>query len=473
MTDPIQNRTEIEEFITCLARAMQMSQVYGDSHDLTSESLDRLLDRLKVLTSERDEVTIGIVGDELATGSQPLFDYSQNKKAFIQFLKSRGVKKITFARGVEKAEAAKAVRLLITKGQKIETMEEARAALSAAGIRHIALGDLRPAEQETVEKIRPESTRRKTFRSYNKSIEFLTQTFQDLKTNQNLNVDSARQIVEGLIKNMLQNKNLLLILSSIRGHDENQFMHGVNVAIFTLLQAEVLGLEEKYLIDMGMASLLHDVGKLAVTRDQLQALESKTRTEWTPQDEKVAMTQDIAGAKILLETEGIPVLAAIVAFEHGMRYDLKGPQRKVYGKSLNLISMMLSISDAYDKLRRKPAYYEEGGPEKAYDEMMAESGKLFHPDLLENFFSAIGVFPPGTLVELDSGEVGLVIQSSMLDKRRPQVEIIYDSTGTRYPEPRIVNLVEKDKRGQYKRSIVRSIPPMGQFDIPEKYKPET
>jgi HD-GYP domain-containing protein (c-di-GMP phosphodiesterase class II) len=247
----------------------------------------------------------------------------------------------------------------------------------------------------------------------------------------------------------------------------------VNVAIFTLLQAEVLGLEEKYLIDMGMASLLHDVGKLAVTRDQLKELEGKTRAEWTPQDEKNVMTQDIAGAKILLETEGIPVLAAIVAFEHGMRYDLKGPQRKIFGKSLNLVSMMLSISDAYDQLRRKPAYYEEGGPEKAYDEMMADSGKLYHPDLLENFFSSIGVFPPGTLVELDSGEVGLVIQSSMLDKRRPQVEIIYDSTGTRYPEPRIVNLVEKDKRGQYKRSIVRSIPPIGKFDIPEKYSSES
>jgi HD-GYP domain-containing protein (c-di-GMP phosphodiesterase class II) len=473
MTEPVQKKTDVEELITRLARSMQMSQVYGDSHDLTIEAVDRMLDQLKTLFAVQDEITIGIIGDELAYETQPLYEYSQNKASFIQFLRNRGVKKITFLRGLERTEAAKAVRLLISRGQKIDTPEAARAALQAAGVRHIALGDVGPADRMPEEKAPSETPQRRATRSYNQSIQFLTQTFQELKSNQNLRVDNARQIVEGLIKNLLQNKNLLLILSSIRGHDENMFMHGVNVSIFTLLQAEVLGLEEKYLIDMGMASLLHDVGKLAVSRDQIKALESKTRAEWTPEDEKAAMTQDIAGAKILLETEGIPVLASIVAFEHGMRYDMKGPKRKIYGKSLNLVSMMLSISDAYDQLRRKPAYYEEGGPEKAYDEMMADSGKLYHPDLLENFFSVIGVFPPGTLVELDTGEVALVIQSSMLDKRRPQVEIIYDSTGERYKEPRIVNLVEKDKRGQYKRSVVRSIPPVGKFDLPEKYTSES
>ena len=129
--------------------------------------------------------------------------------------------------------------------------------------------------------------------------------------------------------------------------------------------------------------------------------------------------------------------------------------------------MMIAISDFYDKLRKQPFYYKSGGPEEAYELMMKESGKKFHPDLLENFFSVIGVFPPGTLVELDSGEIGLVVQSSVFDIRRPQVEILYNNQGERYQNPQIVNLVEKDRRGQYKRSIVRSISPREQLNMSE------
>ena len=173
------------------------------------------------------------------------------------------------------------------------------------------------------------------------------------------------------------------------------------------------------------------------------------------------------GAKLLLESDGISTLAAITAFEHGMNYDLSGPHTKIYGKHLNLISMMIAISDFYDKLRKQPFYYKSGGPEQAYDIMMKESGKKFHPDLLENFFSVIGVFPPGTLVELDTGEIGLVVQSSVFDIRRPQIEILYNNQGERYQTPQVVNLVEKDRRGQYKRSIVRSISPKEPLSMSE------
>jgi len=118
---------------------------------------------------------------------------------------------------------------------------------------------------------------------------------------------------------------------------------------------------------------------------------------------------------------------------------------------------MIAISDYYDKLRKRPDFYEEGGPEKAYEEMNAMSGTYFQPDLLRNFFSVVGIYPPGTLVELDTHEIALVIQGNVMDIRRPQAEILYDSNGKKYDEPMIVNLIERDNRGQFTRSIVKSI----------------
>ncbi|MFH1877194.1 MAG: hypothetical protein ABH883_00095, partial [Candidatus Omnitrophota bacterium] len=83
--------------------------------------------------------------------------------------------------------------------------------------------------------------------------------------------------------------------------------------------------------------------------------------------------------------------------------------------------------------------------------------------------SLVGVYPAGTLVELDTREVGLVVLESTLDIRRPQVEILYGIQGEKYEEPVMANLLEKDKNGKYKWTIMKSVSPVEKFQIPEKY----
>ncbi|RQV95858.1 HD domain-containing protein, partial [bacterium] len=286
-------------------------------------------------------------------------------------------------------------------------------------------------------------------------VEMLTKAFRDLKGSPAMNVHSARQIVDGLLNNIVKNKNLLPILTSMRAYNEDMFDHGVNVSVLTLLQAEILGIEEKYLVDVGMAALLHDVGHLSDEGDD--HADTKMGPEMTRDEMIKQRKRDVDGAKILLDSEGIPKLAAVVAFEKNMRVDMKGLPRKIYGKQLNLVSMMIAISDYYDKMRKRPEFYEEGGPEKAYEEMNAMSGTYFQPDLLKNFFSVVGIYPAGTLVELDTREIALVIQGNVMDIKRPQVEILYNADGKKYDTPVIANLIERDNRGQFRRSIVKSI----------------
>jgi len=463
-------RDKIEDFVTRLARTIQVNRIYGREHQLSLEAVDSLYKILSDLLVQKEDITIGIIGDEIAFEKEPLYELSARRKGFIEYLKASGIKKISFIRGVDRKELLEFAHFLTTRSESLDLSEDLQAVLEEKGIRHVILSDIGYQEKKKILPIPENRMREMVKRNYQTNIQMLTQTFKELKDNQQLNVQSARQIVESLIKNMLQNKNLMLVLTSLKTHDENTFMHGVNVAIFTLLQAEVLGLEEKYMTEMGMAALLHDVGKIAGGSSEQEAMSFWTQ-EAVPleTEEQKQARHDVAGAKILLETDGIPILPAIAAFEHSIKYDLSGIQRKLYGKKLNIVSMMIAISDYYDKLRRKPTYYETGGPEKAYEEMNKLSGTYFHPDLLKNFFSVIGIYPPGTLVELDSKEIALVIQASMLDLRRPQAEILYDSNGEKYKEPKIINLVEKDKKGQYKRSIVKSVAPLEKFEIPDKY----
>ncbi len=463
-------REKIDVLITHLARAIQIKNMYGEKHALTKNAVDHLGDHLNDILMDRPEITIGIIGDEIAFEKEPLFETSSRRQNFIDYLKTLGIKKISFMNGVQNSELMKFVNIITKKPETANPKQEIKQRFYDSNIRHIAIGEIGIREKTNVslDEDRIDDLIKK---SYQGSVKFLTKTFKSLKGNQPLNVDSARQIVEGLMTNLLKNKYLLLLLTSMRGHDEDVFQHGINVSIFTLLQAEMLGLEQKYLTDIGMAAILHDIGKISVTEDDTEEGETSSwEAYFTEEKERKKADQDVAGAKILLETEGVGILPAITAFEHGMRYDMTGYPRKLYGQKLNLISMMIAISDYYDQLRRKPFYYEEGGPEKAHEEMMKLSGKLFHPDLLKNFFSIIGLYPPGTLVELDSQEIALVIQASMFDIKRPQVEILYDKFGEKYDEPRIMNLMEKNKNGQFKKSIVKSIPPLEKFSIPEKYR---
>jgi hypothetical protein len=102
--------------------------------------------------------------------------------------------------------------------------------------------------------------------------------------------------------------------------------------------------------------------------------------------------------------------------------------------------------------------------------MLGMAAEQLHPELLDNFFRVIGVYPPGTLVELSDKSVGLVVKESTLDIRRPQVDILYDSQNQRVKNPYIVNLLEKDSSTQdYKLSIIKSINPEDKYEIPAKY----
>lgn len=454
-------KDKIEELITRLARAIQIARIYTEEHDLTVKSIDQLYQILNDILLDKGEITIGIIGEEIAFEKEPLYELSMKKKGFIKYLKSIGVKKISFQNGLEKKELFQFTKILGTKADPSDKTQTLEQRLYATHIRHITIGDIGFANQQKADQSL-ENIQESPPNNYRENVKLLTQTFKRLKGNQSLNVQSARQIVDGLINNLLKNKNLLLMLSSIKGYDESTFEHGINVGIFTLLQAEMLGIEEKYMTNVGMAALLHDIGKLTEPLEEMNGEEKRSDEKSALKKEENQFLQDVKGAKILLDTEGIDVLPAIVAFEHNIHFDGSGGPKRLYGKDLNLISMMIAISDYYDKLRRKPSFYEGGGPEKAYKDMMELSGKRFHPDLLNNFFSVIGVYPPGILVELDTKEIGLVIQASIMDIKRPQIEILYDRNGEKLKEPFIANLAEKNNQGQYVRTIIKSITPLDQ-----------
>jgi len=455
-------RDRVEKMVLSLSNARRIHSMYGEDHKITKEIIDKLYEELNSLLSETEEVTIGVIGDEMAFEKEPFYEISKKIRNFIDFLKETDAVKISFTRGLTKNELAEFIGILSLKPKQMEKDRGLLKIFESSDIRNIAIGKIgfRKDKQELTD----ENIKDLARKSYQEGLSFLTETLDNISKNQPINIKSARKFVSTIVSNLLKNKSLLLILTSTKSHDESTFVHDINVAIFTLLQAEALGLRQDYLGDIGVAALLHDAGKLAVSGDIL-----RKKGKLDQEELKTIRSHPVDGAKILLESPGVSTIAALAAFEHHIQYDKEGYPKRPFDRDPNLISMMVTIADYYDAVRSRRYYREEMAPEKTYEDMIKLSGKLFHPDLLENFFNIIGVYPPGTLVELDTKEIGLVVRTSIVDIRHPQVEILYGAKGEKVDNPFIVNLLEKDKKGDYKRNIVKSILASDKIKVPTKY----
>ena len=279
------------------------------------------------------------IAEALGWSQKPLYEFSKKRKGFISHLKALGIKKISFILGVDKSELLQFCKILGSRPDSITEDNTVENMMVEKSIQHIILGDIGVLKKKKQIKLNEEQIEALMKRRYQGSVNLLSKTMANLKENQKLNVQSAKQIVDSLINSLLKNKNLLLMLTSMKNRNENMFEHGMNVAVFTLLQAEMLGIEQKHLVDVGMAAMLHDVGKLSNPEDEEEvtffdeADMDFDKTD-TGQSLKERVENDIKGAKILLETDGIGVLPALVAFEHNMNFDLSGGgPKKMYGKS--------------------------------------------------------------------------------------------------------------------------------------------
>ncbi len=442
-------RNKVERIVKALAAVMNAVDMYGRSHKMAEDSAETLHKLVADALIDVASITIGVIGDELVFEKHPFYDASVNLKGLVERLKSLGIEKLTFVKGIEKKDILE-FAAVITRRSSGEDVEKA---LSSGRFRHLKIGKIgTPEEEDEDTAFDGKDTGDILSETYRGATDFIKRSSEDIRENKPVDEGWARRIVGGMVGSLLGNRDLLRVLTSIKSHDEETFVHEVNVAILTLMQAEALGIEGEDLNEIGVASLLHDAGKMAVAVDIIQ------KEDDLSQEERNAMKQHtLNGAKILLETPGVGGLPPVVAFEHHIGHDLSGYPEKVYGKGINLVTMMIAISDRYDALRSNRPRHKGMKPEEVYSRMMERSGKFFHPDLLENFFRIVGIYPPGTLVELDTGELGIVVKENVEDIERPVVEILYDPSGERVPAPYSIDLTEKTGEGSYHKSIVGSV----------------
>ncbi len=456
----------VEDFITYLTNATRNKTIYPSGHPIIMRSLMRTFEILETLLEEKEEINIAVVGDELIFEGMALHEISAALYGFTRDLRQREIEKITFLKGLKNEEFLGLIDVLTMAQEKLKNSGGPIKVLASKGIKNITLGKIGAFKETQPELGRGEEFKAKAKEFYRDAVDAIKRIVEDIGFKKRVNIEKARSAINSMMASIQRNRTPLVTLASLKAHDEYTFSHAVNVAVLTLVQGEALGLDRQTLNDLGIAGLLHDMGKLKVPEEIL-----KKPGKLTSEEFELIKLHPADGAKILMNTPGISKLAYVVTFEHHIKYDLSGyPVVSREKGGLNLGSMLVRIADTYDAMRSNRYYAKEIPPEKTIKEMEESSGKEFEPVLLRRFIRLIGVYPTGTFVRLDTNEIGFVFQTNPSDPYRPRAKIVIDSNGSKIETPQEIDLEEKvPETGNFRRSIKESVDPEQFGLVPDEY----
>ena len=265
---------------------------------------------------------------------------------------------------------------------------------------------------------------------------------------------AARALVDSLAQAVSANRTALIALTALKNYDNYTFTHMVNVSILTMSQARALGIEGTTLRELGLAALMHDIGKVRTPTEILNKPDKLTDSEFI-----VMRMHVVDGAEILRRTPEMPAVAPIIAFEHHLRLDGTGYPAGVSRTGLNLGTMLCSIADVYDAMRSQRAYQQAFPSDRILEVMKRNDGHQFDQNLVRRFTQLLGIYPPGNLVRLDDGAMAVVIAVHAPEPFKPRVKVIATPGGETLATPYEVNLWEVPDEAPGPRTVKAPLDP--------------
>jgi putative nucleotidyltransferase with HDIG domain len=224
-------------------------------------------------------------------------------------------------------------------------------------------------------------------------------------------------------------------------------------------QARALGIDGATLRELGLAALMHDIGKVRTPTEVLNKPDKLTDAEFA-----IMKMHVVDGAEILRRTPEMPSVAPVIAFEHHLRLDGTGYPVGASRTGLNIGTMLCSIADVYDAMRSQRAYQQAFPSDRILEVMKRNDGLQFDQHLVRRFTQLLGIYPPGNLVRLDNGAIAVVTAVHAPDPFKPRVKVLIASTGERLETPFEINLWEATEDRPGPKSVGACLDP-AEFDI--------
>lgn len=270
---------------------------------------------------------------------------------------------------------------------------------------------------------------------YDQTRNLLTEQFAELKRGGSLDAAAARDSVIGLADSVIRNPDALMCFSQILHKDSYTAQHSMRSCVLALTVGRHLGLNREALQALGMGGLLHDVGKVRMPDELLHKTSAYT------DEESRLMRKHVAwGMTILEHTAGIPAEVIEMARCHHERHDGSGYPAGLKGDEIGMYGRIAAIVNHYDTLTADRPDRPGLSPHAALKLLYTMRDRGFHGERVEQFIQALGIYPIGSLVELNTGDVGVVVAANRDHRLKPRVRLILRPNAQPNGDTRIVDL---------------------------------
>lgn len=253
-----------------------------------------------------------------------------------------------------------------------------------------------------------------------------------------LDGNRAKQAVAEITDSVVRNPDAMMLLVTMRDKAEETLNRATQVSVYMTVFGRFLQLERERLELLGLMGLLQDVGMLRLPPGM-----PARRSDLSAAEEETFKSHVTRSVEILSQTPGLPTELPGLASLHHERYDGSGYARGLKGNAISQMGAIAGIVDTFDMLTAPTPYGLQMPPSNALNVLFQNRGTQFHAALIEQFIQCVGAFPVGSVVELNSGEVGVVITQNLVKRLQPRVMVVQDAKGNPIHPHKILDLVNE------------------------------
>jgi HD-GYP domain-containing protein (c-di-GMP phosphodiesterase class II) len=308
----------------------------------------------------------------------------------------------------------------------------------------------------------------KVYPTFEKTHIATRQIFEAIAQDHQINLENVNEALDGMVESIERNPDALMWLAKLKQNDNDAYNHAMNVSITMMAIANFMSLPKKQVKDLGLVGLLQDIGKAQIDEKLLHKVE-----KITTEDYEVFKKHVQYSIKLLNSTENIPSNVVQIVAQHHERIDGSGYPNKLIGKQINLMGQLAGLIDSYCAITTDRAYAKGVYNQQALEEIHQLRGTKFSGVLIDQLVQFLGMYPVTTLVELNTGEVGVVIEQNSVRRLLPRVLVLLNPDKSKNPSPITINLLNQPltpNGDPY--TIVRSLPPNSYGLNPSNYYAE-
>lgn len=284
--------------------------------------------------------------------------------------------------------------------------------------------------------------------------------YNGVRSDQKINMQDVRDPINQIVDSVIRNPDACMLLAKLKRKGDYTYNHAIGSSIWAAALGRQLGLPKKIMLSIATGALLNDVGKVLLSDRLLNKPGKLTADELTLAKSHVAKS-----IKMLEHTQGVDSIAMQMVLCHHERHDGRGYPRGLKGADIPVYGRIAGIVDCYDALINDTPYRAGMAASEAIKVLYNVRNVDFQAEIVEAFIQAVGIYPAGSLVELSSGEVGVVVAEHRHRRLRPKLLLLTDANKNRLPENRPLDLYEtsKDQTGK-PLEIAKSLDP-GDYGI--------